>query len=705
MAMRGSRSRRAGGLALAGALAALLPTAPAHGWVEQAGYDVPGGGVAACLRAGAPDELALLGRLGRTTAATDLLRIPAAPDRAPVRKASTTLGWPSGCAELASAPGTPTLLAGPVFVRAPRRWLAGLRVARPGERPVRIPRPAGTSVSGVAVAAAPGGAAALAWLESYRGRDGTWREFPRVMVALRKPSATAFGRPRLVARNASGWNVAPVVGVDARGRATVAWIGSGGPADRDGNTPADVIRLASSRADGRFSTPRTLDDTWSRALALAVAPNGRTLLATGAGDGQTAWERTPGRRRFARMPLDGGTPEDLAVTVRDDGAAAIVYDNLPSIHALLRTRAGEPFRHVPVRSLDDPDGSGTGVQLFDSGPRRPVPPGDETGAGVHVRFGRGGTVVASWVDGVDGERPARAHAARGTLAHGFEPAAALGSACRTVDATTPVELPDGGLGVAWTDDADVTTFADNEYRHGSGRLHVARPGTPPPAPAPAPLGLSAQVLPGPNGPGAVRTGEPLRLRVRCAGGPCDVRAFAEAQYVKEAAIDPRFVLDEGPLPFAVAAHVPAGEERTLELQPLAGYGFAAPGAAATPPIRLIACLPPSGPVAEQVTLSPQLTGVPLRARPRLLDVRAVRRGDVVVVSWRTAEPAVETSFNPIGFGRDGGVAARGREIPGDGRTEFSARLLDPRRRVSRVRLVATDAERGAGAAIETVRLR
>jgi hypothetical protein len=89
--------------------------------------------------------------------------------------------------------------------------------------------------------------------------------------------------------------------------------------------------------------------------------------------------------------------------------------------------------------------------------------------------------------------------------------------------------------------------------------------------------------------------------------------------------------------------------------------------------------------------------------PRLLDVRAVRRGDSIVVSWRTEFAARRTFFTVIGtrtrkLGPDAIEGPRSFAVlRGRGRTRFRARLRPEHpARVRWVRVFAYSFDRTPG---------
>jgi hypothetical protein len=276
-----------------------------------------------------------------------------------------------------------------------------------------------------------------------------------------------------------------------------------------------------------------------------------------------------------------------------------------------------------------------------------------------------GAPVVTWVDPGSARAAAAAHVAHGTLSGGFGRAVRLGTPCRTANAATPVTLASRRLGVAWTDNARVDTFADFDEPRGGGLLHVGIPGTAPPQPDAPPPALSARVL----GPAALRTGTPLRVQVRCRRGPCDVRAAARSFET-----DRHFLGD--PLLTATSATLAEGRRTTLRLPVLPGSSFAPHGRPARATVAIVAC-GASGTVSRLV-LHPRLRRLPPRPLPRVLDLTARRLRGGVRVTWRTSTPArfVTFSVQAEPFSPDAYA-----ELPGRGRSHFAVTLhhVDARR--------------------------
>ncbi len=651
-----ARMRRLALLAVVVA-AAFAPSAAGAAWTETATYDVPGGGIADCLRAAGTDRLALLGSLERISTPIDLLELQG--DRlAPL--ATSTLGWLDDCPEIANADGASPLVAGTVLLpRGRGRFGEALRVATLGEAPQTL-RPAGGTPS---VATAPGGAAIVTWIRRRPGEDKA-----RVMAAIRPSASAPFRTPAAVdGRPADQRDT--VAGIDAAGRAVVAW-----PTAPPRTFAQEVVHVAAADASGRFGPPRALARTRGGSLALAVAPDGRALLAAESLDGLHAYERLPGQTDFTRVPLPS-VPyvEDLAVALNADGGAVIAYrTDLWSTAALVRP-AGGAFREggdIAVRRLGNfrpLESAFAPPPLVSTVGRHAGPPDDMAGQDLAVALTPSGQMLMTWVQDEEGERAASAYVARGTLTDGFGAPSRVGGACRSATAARPLRFDDDALGVAWTDDAHVDTRQGELRRLGGGRAHVARdlaPGVPPASAAAVPR-MRARLV----APPALRAAEPLRVRVRCERA-CDVRAVAVARTLPQPWWSlygrrggARQVLD-------ASDSLPADGETTLRFDPENGSNAAGLRGFPRTPIVVLACTPGNA-VAERIEL-PAPRALPPGRIPSIAGLAARRRGNLVRATWRTTAPARRMHFTAYLLPW-GGVA----RVAGHGRTRFAATLHVP----------------------------
>jgi hypothetical protein len=652
---------------------ALAPSAAGAAWTETATYDVPGGGIADCLRAADTDRLALLGSLERVSTPIDLLELQG--DRL-ARLATSTLGWLPDCPEIATADAAPPLAAGIVLLpRGRGHFATALRVATLGEAPQTL-RPAGGTPS---VATAPGGAAIVAWIKRGPGLFAK----ARVMVAIRRSASAPFGTPTAVDGRPADQRAA-VAGIDAAGRAVVAWR-TGSPR----NFLQEVVHVAVADASGRFGPPRTLMRTGGWSLALAVAPDGRALLVAEGLDGLLAYERLPGQADFTRVPLPS-VPyvADLAVALNADGGAVIAYRTDPWSTAALVRPAGGAFRKggdIAVRRLGNfrpTESAFAAPPLLPSLGAHAEPPYDWAGQDLAVALTPSGQMLMTWVQDEEGERAASTYVARGTLTDGFGAPSRVGGACRSATAARPLRFDDDALGVAWTDDAHVDTQQGELRRLGGGRAHIARdlaPDGPPPS-APAAPRMSARLM----GPSALRATDPLRVRVRCERA-CDVRAVATARTLPQPWWSygrrggARQVLD-------ASDALPTGGETTLRLDPENGSNAAGARGFPRTPIVVLACTPGNA-VAERLEL-PAPRALPPGRIPSVTGLAARRRGDLVQATWRTTAPARRMHFTAyllLAGGVQKPIVAR---LAGHGRTRFAATLHVPHgRQATRMGLV------------------
>jgi hypothetical protein len=638
-------------VALLTVLFVLGAAAPAAAWVELPPYRVPSDGVADCLRAAGPGQVALLGALGRTTSATDLLTV--GPNGI-ARASSTTLGWLAACAEVGAAPGVSPLLAASVLSGRRHDRLA-MRAAAAGMAPVMF---GPTNLVGVdlAVAVAPNGAAVVAWNGLVRrGRDSV----RTLLAAVRAAANAPFGQPMLLGEEPRP--VSPAVGIDATGRATVVWLRD---EESDGDTkyPLNVATMAPG---GRLAEVQQFAPTTGGEVALAVAPGGRTFIAKyGDGSGSlVAYERVPGATRFAPVAMSvSHTTDEVALSVANDGGAIVAYRSNPAtVFALIR-RPGGTFGHEQLLDRHPASSSSSSVFVFAVPGSRPFPPFDFKGGQLAAALGSDGRLLVTWVDPGDVHAAAGVRVARGTLASGLTRATRLGSPCRAANAAQPLALGDGTLGAAWTDNARTVSEDDFASPVEGGLVHAVVPGRPTPAGTRGSPGLSAHL----TGPRALHGSQPLRLRVRCRRTSCVVRAAAE-RYDLDPTSDP----EEPGTKVASSIALARGRSGVLVLPSEQGETFARPGAAPIT-ISLLACHA-TGTGVTRLTLDERLRRLPLRPLPRILDLVTRRHGSRIHVTWRTSIPARRTTFylhaEPVDHRHPAYAGLEGR-----GRSRFSVTL-------------------------------
>lgn len=162
---------------------------------------------------------------------------------------------------------------------------------------------------------------------------------------------------------------------------------------------------------------------------------------------------------------------------------------------------------------------------------------------------------------------------------------------------------------------------------------------------------------------ALHGGQPLRLRVRCGGGPCIVRGAATAYPVARFSSDPSLA--------GGSIALPRGRAGVLSLPPAAGTTLARTRGASTQ-ISLLACTP-TGTRATHLTLHLHLRRLAPLPMPRVVGLVARRHGSEIVVTWRTTIPARDTTFEvlaqPFELARP--VIA---ELAGHGHSRFSITL-------------------------------
>jgi hypothetical protein len=237
---------------------ALLAAAPARADTFGELPFRPVAGVATCVRAtGVPGEIARWNKGG-----IELLRAGAG---GLTPTGAVTLGRALSCPELAGQANGAAVAA--VFVRG------GVRVALrdPGARfaaPSALSLPPGRDgdYDDLAAAVSPRGDAVVAALESGGGRSR--------VVAFRRAPGGAFGAPEQVAtwRRDDPFGQGLAAGVDGDGRVTLAWA-------RQMTSISAAIETASAAAGRAFGAPSRVGTTQQSDPSLAVAADGRALLA------------------------------------------------------------------------------------------------------------------------------------------------------------------------------------------------------------------------------------------------------------------------------------------------------------------------------------------------------------------------------------------------------------------------------------------
>jgi len=639
-------------VALLAAVLTAFAAAPAAAWIELPAHPVAGDGVADCLRAAGPGQLALLGGDGRSSSPVDLLTVG---PQAIAPGTDAALGRLAACPELAGAPGATPLLTAAV-AHGVHSELTSVRVADAGSPAVTI----GTSTgfdSAPSVAVSPSGAAVIAWTQSEL------RPFPGVthVLAATRPAAGAPFGPVVTLGTGSPFGMQPSAAIDASGHATVVWV------SHSSLGGAATIDIADAAAGGRLVT-RQLASAAGDQVALAVSPAGRTLVVDSGSDSILAYERTAGASTFAPVPApSSSSPDELAVALADDGGAVIAYrvdsslggvGSAVSAFALLRRPGDAAFGREQVLEGSSDNGSFSAFGFMPSIDTSSSPLPDDRGAQIAAALNASGRVLLTWVDPGTRGSAASAHVASGTLAGGMARPARFGSPCRTANAAQPLTLADGTLGAAWTDNARVTARARSDTPLSGGLLHALLPGRAAVSADAPPPGVSARL----TGATALHGGQPIRLRVRCRRGPCIVRAAATA-YPLSRFGDPTLV--DGSI------DLQRGRTGVLALDPADGSTLARPHDA-TAPVSVLACAP-AGTRAAHLTLKLRLHRLRLLPVPRVVDLVARRHGSKIDVTWRTSIPARDTRFDVIAqpFNLAHPVYA---EVAGHGRSRFSTTL-------------------------------
>ncbi len=336
----------------------------------------------------------------------------------------------------------------------------------------------------------------------------------RLLVARRAPGGAFAAQVTLLTTAKGEREPAVRLGYAADGELVAAWTHS--------DAGKFALDVAIAPPGGPFGPPQRVAAVDPDGPGLAVAPDGRALLAFVAGGRMRVAERAPGAPGFA-APLDLGSAsdangEDVALALDPGGAAAVAWQGLVDRAVTAAARpAGGAF--APPVALDRP----TGPMVSDQ-----TSPG--SGDPIDVRYaedlifgGRlgvalgGGQATVTWPHDAltRGLSWRGVRAASLPLAGGPKTVQLLGSPLRDVVSETPLALADGRPAVGWADDLDFIT---------GGRIHLAATG------AAARREPAPRLHVGRPLSRVVRGETPLRLPVRCSAA-CDVRvqtAFEDA---------------------------------------------------------------------------------------------------------------------------------------------------------------------------------
>ena len=264
---------------------------------------------------------------------------------------------------------------------------------------------------------------------------------------LRRPAGGAF----LPGRQVASWNQGEqveglVAGIDAAGRATLAWA-------RDITASHTVVETVSAPPGGAFGAVERIGTSVpiGGEPALAVAPDGRALLAyESVRTGVTVAEREPGAARFGAPHAVVATPEagffPLTAAIAEGGAAVVAWrpEELtapPGVRVSTRAAAG-PFGPARDAARGRPRrNSGGSFSLVGYGPG--APPVDVTD--LRATIAADGFAL-TWADSLDDLGEGVPQAAAGALAGGPVTPAALAPAVRPAVSLAPLALADGRAG-------------------------------------------------------------------------------------------------------------------------------------------------------------------------------------------------------------------------------------------------------------------
>lgn len=519
--------------------------------------------------------------------------------------------------------------------------LVELAVREPGGRfgaPARV-RQGRWLTDGIDAAIAPSGAAVVAWIEArFDRRRGEMRSRVR---AVRRTPGGALGPPQTLSTRAEAFGT-PLAGIDAQGRATVAWDGPArsGEAGWTATAAGGAAPFAPAERLGR-------GEEFVGDVALAVAAGGGVLVAYDTFDGIRVFERAAGAARFTAGPSYAGEFdfEKPVVALADDGGAAVAWQHDDDERDAV---APEIALRVPGGAFQAPRVLGTDA-LAAARPSFEVADSDDA---LQVAIGPGGAVTAAWLEApptVAGDHPSRVALVSGSLSGTWQESARFGSPARSAVGLTLLADPPA---VLWADNLPDPSLDIDSEPAGSGRLHRAVPGAPAPPAAPLPeLTLSARTQ-------RLRAEDPLFVRARCSAA-CDLRAVTRTR-------EPLFDVPAG---YGATELTGPGTARLRILSPT--------GDTLVPEHEgdltvIVTATAPGGttPVIERLAVHARHAFVPPPRRP--VDVRVVRRGGQLVVTWRTRRPARAERFVVSSVRDDTPIDTEFRS--GGGRTRFRAVL-------------------------------
>ena len=454
-----------------------------------------------------------------------------------------------------------------------------------------------TSFTDPQVAVSARGDAVLTWVEYAKGGQRS-----RVRVARRPAGAPGWTVETLAPyRDVTLETVA--VGMTAAGEA-LALLG----VETTDHSGTGYVELAIAAPGAKFGAAQRIAKTrFGDEPALAVAPDGRALIAVAGFNDLSVYERPPGGAFGKSVSIfDGAVSDAPVIALRDDGAAAIAWRQGPDdpLFGVLRGAPG-PFGAVQKSQLEIPRRrSSYSVSSLVSPGSVPYEPNAE----LRVVLGGDGRALVAYPTSEAGVGVAT------LTATGVAEPAFLGSLLRDPLGLTPLVLSDGTRALAWSDNR-------GQLQGGAqhGRVHFAVEGAPAPPEAAAP---TITVL-APRRR-ALRPSQSLVVPIRCSAA-CDVRATAAGR----------------PPELDVTATLTAAGTAQLKFEPAADPVAPANGK----PLKITLRYGPPGSRAPLTkTFSVKLKRLPAPPLPHLLNVRVSRDGKDLVVRWEVDGPVREAYF-------------------------------------------------------------
>ncbi|MDA0185325.1 hypothetical protein OJ997_33780, partial [Solirubrobacter phytolaccae] len=407
----------------------------------------PAGGAAACLKpTGKPGELVrwVRGGVQLMEARADGLH---ATGGAP-------LGTYTACPAVASDANGAAVLAAPLK--------NGVRIAlrEPGavtwSAPVTLPE---IQTWGISAAVSARGDAVLAWMEG--DLEGRVR-----IRGVRRAAGGAVGAVEELVpwQEEGGYEVGVEVGMSAAGEAIVVHSEPSGERDGDEETVRVLARIAPP--GGPLGPPRTLVTARSDTPpALAVAPDGRALVALGGFNDMQLYERAPGGDFAPLQVLEVGSLFGrLALDLQPNGAAVVAWrqGDYDPIRAIVRGGPGRFNPPLAAAEAPKPLRRSSISSLYLMTGTNPPP---EDAQDVVASLGPDGRALLAWSTPEHGVGTV-------TVRDGVPSGATLlGSPLRPSAGLSPFTLADGSPALAWTDDRGL-----HDRDAADGRLHLALEG-------------------------------------------------------------------------------------------------------------------------------------------------------------------------------------------------------------------------------------